>query len=108
METITNLTTNIAYVATTATQAATEAIYGKTEESKAATTTGNETAGKEPLSGETGDVKSGEPYDKGNDETVLGGTTAKGMFVIFVCVEFESAAESVLLAHVWGRLLLDR
>jgi hypothetical protein len=26
----------------------------------------NETQGQEPLSGETGDVKAGEPYDKGN------------------------------------------
>ncbi|PMD41386.1 hypothetical protein L207DRAFT_581824 [Hyaloscypha variabilis F] len=28
----------------------------------------NETQGQEPLSGETGDVKAGEPYDKGNAE----------------------------------------
>ncbi len=49
METISNITA-----------AATKAIWGESN------TNGNETAGTEPLSGETGDVKAGEPYDKGN------------------------------------------
>ncbi|KAH7377592.1 hypothetical protein BKA64DRAFT_255431 [Cadophora sp. MPI-SDFR-AT-0126] len=54
METITNITS-----------AASRAIWGEggnPDEKK----DGNETLGKEPVSGELGDVKSGEPYDKGN------------------------------------------
>lgn len=64
METVSNLTSNL-------TSAASRAIWG--------TPTDNNDAGKddaskentedpktEPLSGETGDVKAGEPYDKGN------------------------------------------
>jgi hypothetical protein len=31
----------------------------------------NETMGQEPLSGETGNVEKGEPYDKGNDGRFL-------------------------------------
>lgn len=54
METVTNLASNIATTAS-------KAIWGDQ-----ATTTHNETAGREPIAGETGDVKSGEPFDKGN------------------------------------------
>ncbi|KAF8849916.1 hypothetical protein BDZ45DRAFT_697147 [Acephala macrosclerotiorum] len=43
--------------------AASRAIWGEN-----ATGT-NETQGIEPVSGQTGDVKAGEPYDKGNEET---------------------------------------
>lgn len=56
--------------------AASKAIWGEPEAEKTSTghpleTSGvtigtNETAGKEPLSGALGDVKAGEPYDKGN------------------------------------------
>lgn len=48
--------------------AASRAIWGDgtTAEEKKDGVSGNETAGKEPVSGELGDVKSGEPYDKGN------------------------------------------
>jgi len=56
METVNNLAS-----------AASRAIWGET------TTNGqkdNETKGQEPLSGETGDVEAGEPYDKGNAGTV--------------------------------------
>jgi hypothetical protein len=35
----------------------------------------NETKGQEPLSGETGNVEAGEPYDKGNDESATGNAT---------------------------------
>jgi len=68
METITNLTTNL-------TTAASRAIFGDgaTVDDK---TKSNETQGKEPISGELGDVKSGEPYDKGNDETATNNETA--------------------------------
>jgi len=58
METITNITTAV-------TSTASRAIWGdgtNPDEKK----DGNETVGKEPISGELGDVKSGEPYDKGN------------------------------------------
>ncbi|CZR65023.1 uncharacterized protein PAC_14923 [Phialocephala subalpina] len=41
------------------------------------TTATNETAGSEPVSGQTGDVKAGEPYDKGNEET----KTSSGTFL---------------------------
>jgi len=38
---------------------------------------GNDTTGREPIAGETGDVKAGEPYDKGNlDSTNTERTTA--------------------------------
>lgn len=52
METITNL-------ATTATTAASKLIYGDQ-------THNNETAGKEPISGEKGAGTATDPYDKGN------------------------------------------
>lgn len=42
--------------------AASRAIWGPGEGQ-----TGNETAGTEPVSGKTGNVEAGEPYDKGND-----------------------------------------
>lgn len=48
METVNNLTS-----------AASRAIWGDPKK-------GVETPGEEPVSGETGDVKAGEPYDKGN------------------------------------------
>ncbi|KAH6680607.1 hypothetical protein B0J14DRAFT_269491 [Halenospora varia] len=52
----------------------------KTTTSDGATTgvTGNETVGKEPISGELGDVKAGEPYDKGNVEPAITATTTSG------------------------------
>jgi hypothetical protein len=52
--------------------AASRAIWGEN------TTATNETAGTEPVSGQTGDVKAGEPYDKGNEET---DKTASGTFL---------------------------
>lgn len=52
METITNLASN-------ATSVASKLIYGDQ-------TQNNETAGKEPISGETGAGTATEPYDKGN------------------------------------------
>lgn len=54
METVNNLAS-----------AASRAIWGD-QSTAEQDTTKNETAGQEPLSGQTGDVKSGEPYDKGN------------------------------------------
>ncbi|PVH70319.1 hypothetical protein DL98DRAFT_139738 [Cadophora sp. DSE1049] len=59
METVTNIAS-----------AASRAIWGEgtnPDEKK----DGNETLGKEPVSGELGEVKSGEPYDKGNVDTSL-------------------------------------
>jgi hypothetical protein len=58
METVTNAANNVASVAS-------RAIWG---DQTADTTKQNETGGKEPVSGEVGDVKTGEPYDKGNAE----------------------------------------
>jgi len=52
METVNNLTS-----------AATRAIWGDPTETKQG---GNETGNREDISGETGDVKAGEPYDLGN------------------------------------------
>ncbi len=48
--------------------AASRAIWGEgtTAEEKKNGVSGSETVGQEPVSGELGDVKSGEPYDKGN------------------------------------------
>jgi len=46
--------------------AASRAIWGDSTQQ----TTENETAGTEPVSGKTGNVEAGEPYDKGNDEPV--------------------------------------
>ena len=57
METVTNAASNVASVAS-------RAIWGDTTNKD--TTATNETAGKEPVSGQVGDVKTGEPYDKGN------------------------------------------
>jgi hypothetical protein len=57
METITNL-------ASTATTAASKLIYGDQ-------TQNNETAGKEPVSGEQGSGTAADPYDKGNAATPL-------------------------------------
>ena len=44
--------------------AASRAIWGDTTKGN---TVQNEPVGQEPVSGELGDVKMGEPYDKGND-----------------------------------------
>jgi len=55
METITN-------AVNTVTTTASKAIWGEQPANK-----DNVTEGKEPISGETGNVKAGEPYDKGND-----------------------------------------
>ena len=60
METITN-------AVNTVTTTASKAIWGDQ-------TTTNTTEGKEPISGETGNVKAGEPYDKGNDDNATLGT----------------------------------
>lgn len=51
MDAVTNITT-----------AASKAIWGETGED----TAHNETGGKEPVSGQLGNVAVGEPYDKGN------------------------------------------
>jgi hypothetical protein len=40
-------------------------------EKKNVTTSTSETMGKEPVSGELGNVKAGEPYDKGNIGTYI-------------------------------------
>ncbi|KAK0130000.1 hypothetical protein ONS96_000538 [Cadophora gregata f. sp. sojae] len=63
METITNITT-----------AASRAIWGEgtTPDEKK---DGNDTLGKEPVAGELGDVKSGEPYDRGNVEDTTANTS---------------------------------
>jgi len=55
METVSNTVSSIANVAS-------KAIWGDSTTE----TTKDETTDAEPLSGETGDVKAGEPYDKGN------------------------------------------
>lgn len=56
METVTNIAS-----------AASRAIWGEgTNPEDKKDVNGNETLGKEPVAGELGDVKSGEPYDKGN------------------------------------------
>lgn len=55
MDTVTNITT-----------AASKAIFGDAGEEAAH----NETAGREPVSGQMGNVAAGEPYDKGNVGTV--------------------------------------
>ncbi|EKD20348.1 hypothetical protein MBM_01030 [Drepanopeziza brunnea f. sp. 'multigermtubi' MB_m1] len=64
METVTNLVSGAAGVAS-------RAIWGEAENEQKRE---NETLGKEPLSGVVGDVKSGEPYDKGNAEDSTIGT----------------------------------
>jgi hypothetical protein len=46
------------------TSAASRAIWG--EQNKDTDATQNGAANQEPISGETGDVNAGEPYDKGN------------------------------------------
>ncbi len=43
--------------------AASKAIWGDSTKD----TADNETQGTEPISGQTGDVSAGEPYDKGNE-----------------------------------------
>jgi len=58
METVTNIAS-----------AASRAVFGTPATSNAA---GNESAGQEPVAGQLGDVKQGEPYDKGNLETETG------------------------------------
>lgn len=63
MDAVTNITT-----------AASRVIWGDA----GADTAHNETAGKEPVSGQLGDVSAGEPYDKGNAGTYL--NTAKHIF----------------------------
>jgi hypothetical protein len=55
METVSNLASS-----------ASKAIWGDQTTAAENATTGNETAGREPVAGETGDVNAGEPYDKGN------------------------------------------
>lgn len=62
METITNAASAVAATAT-------NLIYGqpaKENETPSTTTTGNETGGKEPLSGEQGKGTVTEPFDQGN------------------------------------------
>lgn len=59
METVTNLASNIATTAS-------KAIWGDQT-----ATAKNETSGREPIAGEMGDVKAGEPFDKGNLGTNL-------------------------------------
>jgi hypothetical protein len=66
METITNL-------ASTAATTASKLIYG---DNTTATTTQNETAGKEPISGEQGKGTATEPFDKGNEEDATAATTS--------------------------------
>jgi len=56
METVNNLTA-----------AASRAVFGTNTAN-----TASESAGQEPVSGALGDVKKGEPYDKGNLETPTG------------------------------------
>jgi hypothetical protein len=68
METITNL-------ASTAATTASKLIYG---DNTTATTTQNETAGKEPISGEQGKGTATEPFDKGNEGTHSHGTHVRG------------------------------
>ena len=46
--------------------AASRAIWGEGNGANGAQTKENETKGQEPVSGETGNVEAGEPYDKGN------------------------------------------
>jgi hypothetical protein len=48
--------------------AASKAIWGSGKDANEAQTgvNGNETAGKEPVSGELGNTEAGEPFDKGN------------------------------------------
>ncbi|KAH8790615.1 hypothetical protein BGZ57DRAFT_1000768 [Hyaloscypha finlandica] len=48
--------------------AASRAIWGEGNGANGAQTKDNETSGQEPVSGETGNVEAGEPYDKGNAE----------------------------------------
>lgn len=55
METVSNLASGVVNTAS-------RAIWGD----QSAETKDSETAGTEPVSGETGNVKEGEPYDKGN------------------------------------------
>lgn len=75
METITNLASNAATTAS-------KLIYGeqpKTEDQ--AKTATNETAGKEPLSGEQGKGTVSEPFDQGNAATPLDTTANKSTFL---------------------------
>ncbi|KAL2075163.1 hypothetical protein VTL71DRAFT_105 [Oculimacula yallundae] len=70
METITGAVTNVANVAS-------RAIWGEGENPDIKKDANGNVIGKEPISGELGDVKSGEPYDKGNvddDSTTTSGT----------------------------------
>ena len=46
------------------------------------TTQSNETGGQEPVSGETGNTKAGEPFDAGNAGDNTGASTT-GKFLIF-------------------------
>ncbi len=60
METVTN-------IASAASNTVSRAIWGEQPETDAIKITqGNETGGEEPVSGKTGDVQAGEPYDLGN------------------------------------------
>lgn len=45
---------------------ASRALWGEPSKKTDDAQTGNETGGREPIAGETGDVEAGEPYDKGN------------------------------------------
>jgi hypothetical protein len=64
METVTNSASGVTNIATGAVTTASRAIWGDGTTEKDATS--SEAVGTEPISGETGDVKAGEPYDKGN------------------------------------------
>jgi len=75
METITNAASAI-------TSTASNLIYGQpakeNETNNTTTTTGNETGGKEPLSGEQGKGTIAEPFDQGNKDTPLATPSATG------------------------------
>jgi hypothetical protein len=55
METVNNLASS-----------ASRAIWGTSNTEVSQNQNTNDTSGREPTAGETGDVKAGEPYDKGN------------------------------------------
>jgi len=79
MDTVTNITT-----------AASKAIFGEAGEEAAH----NQTAGREPVSGQMGNVAAGEPYDKGNVETPRNKTpsTASGKNTNATSAEHGGAA----------------
>ncbi|CZT52267.1 uncharacterized protein RSE6_13562 [Rhynchosporium secalis] len=69
METVTGAVTGAVSAVTTTVS---HAIWGEGENPE----TKKDTIGKEPVSGQLGDVKSGEPYDKGNVDAGLEGSTS--------------------------------